>query len=91
MAEAGFGRVFEQDFAALPDIATNRLFATIAQTGIFVYGSADNQGTPMRRSNLIHQYSVEAAAPTMFGGSRPQTKLVNVGPTDAFALAGGRI
>jgi hypothetical protein len=72
------------------------LFATIAQAGIFVYGSVDNQGTRMHRTNLIHQYPVEATAPTMFGRPCAQTTLVSAGPnhvgrTDAFALAGGRI
>ncbi len=50
----------------------------------------------MQRTNLIHQYPVEAAASTMFaqdmfGRQCPKTELANVGRTDALALAGGRI
>jgi hypothetical protein len=78
-------------FQRLACISKNSLLETIAQAAIFVYGSADNQGTPMREANLIHHSPAEGAARTMFVRPRSRTELMNVGQTDTPALAGGRI
>ncbi len=45
----------------------------------------------MREANPTHQFTVEAAVPTMLGRRCPKTAFVNVGRTDRSALAGGRI